>query len=39
MRLRKRALGVALGIVWGLGVFVVTIWAIVRGQGREILTW
>ena len=36
MKLRKRALGMALGIVWGLSVFVVTIWAIAAGQGQTL---
>ena len=36
MRLRKRALGMALGIVWGLAVFVVTISTIVRGGGETL---
>ena len=33
MNLRKRALGLSLGVVWGLAVFVVTILATMRGQG------
>ena len=36
MKLRKRALGMALGIVWGLSVFVVTIWAVAAGQGQTL---
>lgn len=36
MELRRRALGMALGIVWGLGVFAATIWAVVLGQGATL---
>jgi fructose-specific phosphotransferase system IIC component len=32
MRLRVRALGLAVGIVWGLGVLVATLWLIWFGQ-------
>ncbi len=34
MELRKRALGTALGIVWGVSIFLVTIWAVARGHGQ-----
>ncbi len=34
MELRKRALGMALGIVWGVSIFLVTIWAVARGHGQ-----
>jgi hypothetical protein len=36
MNLRKRALGLSLGIVWGLAVFVLTILATMRGMGRTL---
>jgi hypothetical protein len=32
MRLRVRALGLAVGIVWALGVLVATLWLIWTGQ-------
>jgi hypothetical protein len=32
MRLRVRALGLAVGIVWALGVLVATLWLIWSGQ-------
>jgi hypothetical protein len=34
MELRKRALGTALGIVWGVSIFLATIWAVARGHGQ-----
>jgi ribose/xylose/arabinose/galactoside ABC-type transport system permease subunit len=37
MNLRKRALGLSLGVVWGLAVFVVTILATMRGRGDTLL--
>jgi hypothetical protein len=37
MTLRKRALGLSLGVIWGLAVFVVTILATMRGTGRTLL--
>ena len=36
MTLRKRALGMALGIIWGVSIFLVTIWAVVRGHGETL---
>jgi len=36
MILRKRALGMALGIVWGVSIFLVTIWAVARGHGQTL---
>jgi hypothetical protein len=36
MNLRKRALGLSLGVVWGLAVFVWTILATVRGMGKTL---
>ena len=36
MNLRKRALGLSLGVVWGLAVFVVTILATMRGMGNTL---
>jgi hypothetical protein len=35
MSLRKRALGLSLGVVWGLAVFVVTILSTIRGMGHS----
>jgi hypothetical protein len=34
MRLRVRALGLAVGIVWALGVLVATLWLIWSGQAE-----
>ncbi len=36
MELRKRALGTALGIVWGVSIFLATIWAVARGHGQTL---
>jgi hypothetical protein len=36
MNLRKRALGLSLGIVWGLGVFLGTLWAVLQGRGTTV---
>lgn len=36
MKLRARALGLAVGIVWGLGIFVATIWSASLGGGRTL---
>jgi len=36
MKLRKRALGLSLGVVWGLAVFVWTISATMRGMGKTL---
>jgi hypothetical protein len=36
MNLRKSALGLSLGVVWGLAVFVVTLLAIMRGIGHTL---
>jgi hypothetical protein len=36
MNLRKRALGLSLGVVWGLAVFVWTILATMRGMGKTL---
>jgi hypothetical protein len=33
MNLRKRALGLSLGIVFGLAIFIATIWATMGGHG------
>ncbi len=38
MKLRVRALGLAVGIVWGLGIFAATICDAVRGKGRTLDT-
>jgi hypothetical protein len=37
MNLRKRALGLTLGIVWGLVVFIATIIAMVLGRGDTLV--
>ncbi|MDX1389249.1 MAG: bacteriophage holin [Acidobacteriota bacterium] len=34
MELNKTALGLATGIVWGLGVFVATVWVATAGGGE-----
>lgn len=36
MRLRVRALGLAIGIVWGFAVFVTTIMAVAMGKGHTL---
>jgi hypothetical protein len=36
MNLRKGALGLTLGIIWGLVIFVVTLWAVIEGRGRAL---
>ena len=36
MKLRARALGLAVGIVWGLGIFVATLWSTLLGGGRTL---
>jgi hypothetical protein len=36
MNLRKRALGLTLGVVWGLAVFVATLWAAIQGRGKTL---
>jgi hypothetical protein len=36
MNLRKRALGLTLGIIWGLVLFVATLWAVIEGRGRTL---
>ncbi len=36
MNLRKRALGLSLGVVWGLAVFLVTILSTMRGMGQTL---
>lgn len=38
MNLRKRALGLSLGVIWGLTVFAVTIYALIRGRGATLQT-
>ena len=37
MKLDKRALGMALGIVWGLTIFVATLWASTQGTGNTLI--
>ena len=36
MILRKRALGLSMGVVWGLAVFVATILSTMRGMGKTL---
>ncbi len=36
MNLRKRALGLSLGIVWGLMVFLATLWSAFQGRGATL---
>jgi hypothetical protein len=35
MHLDRRALGLALGLLWGGGVFVATLWIVIAGMGGE----
>jgi len=37
MELRKRALGVAFGLVWGLAIMLGTWWLLLFGQSGEIM--
>jgi hypothetical protein len=36
MKLRVRAFGLAVGIVWGLGIFVATLWDVAIGRGKTL---
>lgn len=36
MRLHKTALGLAAGILWGLTVFLVTLWVVAVGGGEHL---
>lgn len=36
MKLNKTALGVSLGIIWGVTVFLATVWVMVRGGGQHV---
>lgn len=36
MQLRKRALGLSLGVVWGLFICIATLWATARGHGKTL---
>ena len=36
MQLDKKALGLATGILWGLAVLVMTVWAMVVGGGEHL---
>jgi len=37
MKLDRRALGLAAGILWGLCVFLCTLWVMARGGGEHLL--
>ena len=37
MQLDKKALGLAMGILWGLAVLVMTVWAMVVGGGEHLI--
>ena len=37
MKLRARAMGLAVGIVWGLTIFVATLWAVAQGRGTTLV--
>jgi hypothetical protein len=37
MKLRVRALGLAVGTVWGLGIFLVTLLAVMQGSGHTLV--
>lgn len=41
MELRKRALGIALGLVWGLAIMLGTWWLLIWGSPRanNLKTW
>ncbi len=36
MKISKRAMGLSLGIVWGVAIFCITLWAMARGQGETL---
>ena len=36
MKLNKKALGMALGIVWGLIIFIATLWVSAKGGGATL---
>lgn len=36
MKLRVRAFGLSMGTVWGLGIFVLTLWAMMADRGRTL---
>jgi len=38
MELRKRALGIAFGLVWGLGIMLLTWWMLIGGFKGEIIS-
>ncbi len=38
MNLRARALGLSLGVIWGLTVCAATTWALFRGRGATLQT-
>jgi hypothetical protein len=37
MQLDKKALGLAMGILWGLAVLVMTVWAMAVGGGEHMI--
>jgi len=37
MKLRVRAFGLVVGIVWGLGMFVATLWDFAQGHGQTLV--
>ncbi|MGB6364388.1 MAG: bacteriophage holin [Thermoanaerobaculia bacterium] len=37
MQLDKKALGLAMGILWGLAVLVMTVWAMFVGGGEHLI--
>jgi hypothetical protein len=38
MELRKRALGIAVGLIWGLTVMIATWWLLIRGAHGHLLS-
>jgi hypothetical protein len=38
MALRRRALGLALGLVWGFMIMFSTLWLLIRGSSGEIIS-
>ncbi|MDA2922758.1 bacteriophage holin [Patescibacteria group bacterium AH-259-L07] len=37
MDLNKKACGLALGIIWGVTLFLATIWIIIKGDGNTLI--
>lgn len=37
MKLHNTAFGLASGIIWGLGIFICTVWAMLKGGGNTLV--